>query len=154
MMLQITSHTSTAAARAFHTLAGKHLERCAILDFAHARRGAERRLRSSLRTSAEQQCVHQISASSASAAGPSALMPQNDAVHDWRQLPLPLHERPAHHVCLLTDLRVWHQQAKQQAQQTDDAFAADNGPNSSELQVKQWSSFRDDQQPTHGRVGA
>lgn len=54
---------------------------------------------------------------------------------DWRQLPLPLHERPAQHCCQLTDLRVWHQQAKQQAQDTRDAFVADNGPSSSDLQA-------------------
>ena len=54
---------------------------------------------------------------------------------DWRRLPLPLHERPAQHCCQLTDLRVWHQQAKQQAQDTRDAFVADNGPSSSDLQA-------------------
>lgn len=58
-----------------------------------------------------------------------------DAQPDWRQLPLPLHERPAQDVCQLTDLKAWHQRAKQQAQDTEDAFVADNGPSSSELQV-------------------
>jgi hypothetical protein len=54
---------------------------------------------------------------------------------DWRQLPLPLHERPAQHHCQLTDLRAWHQQAKQAAGNTRDSFVADNGPSSSELQA-------------------
>lgn len=60
---------------------------------------------------------------------------QISAPVDWRQLPLPLHERPAHHVCALTDLRPWHQAARQRAQQTQDAFASDNGPTSAELKV-------------------
>ena len=53
----------------------------------------------------------------------------------WRQLPRPLHERPAAHVCQLTDLRDWYRCARDAAMATADAFAADHGPTSQELQV-------------------
>lgn len=133
MMLQIALRTSTAAT-AVQMVISKHLEWCTVCGIAQSGRGTECRLRGSPRTSSGQQCIRQIPATAASASGPADLRSQNDALHDWRQLPLPLHERPAQHVCQLTDLRVWHQQAKQQAQQTNDAFAADNGPSSSDLQ--------------------